>query len=495
MSSKPTSGNIVLRRSGRVVKRTGKYDLAQIENEAPLQGVKSGKKHNPVSKSSALSDMNTTQPSNENCDTAFEQKKGRLVYSIPNSMKSGRRRDPFLSINPGNFNDPIDVDALPSPPPPDRFVGRSVNYYNPFPLQYRPSRPNTPPILLTPNGAQILSGKVSGHQSHDIYKSYVDMRDVPAPPGFLNSCARLTAEIYASRSHSRQPSQDTNILSTYTKEYGIGSDNISVQPYGYHLQRGFPSYPPDYRTHTASYRTPVHGYPIFPVLHEESLRQRAVQFVLDHSRPRPRKRRLSDDPDATSSSEYEGGSEQLKRKVKKSPLIGRVATPPQPSGGTRVSTPSTGISEDNIYDRNSKLAELIEHMQLLTAMLMTYPRAADQEGIREDISMLATVADKRLSSWVSAESDFDEVTRQRLILANTPSSDTFKPADMIAGGTRKSTDQMKNQAKQIAKKQKEDAVRKYLSADSELWGKESRKKMAVEDEDDVSGRDENRSSV
>ncbi|KAL5376169.1 hypothetical protein DPSP01_010635 [Paraphaeosphaeria sporulosa] len=86
-----------------------------------------------------------------------------------------------------------------------------------------------------------------------------------------------------------------------------------------------------------------------------------------------------------------------------------------------VSSPSTGISKDNVFDHNLKLAELVEHTQLLMAMLMTYPRTQDQKGMREDIAMLATVTDKRLASWESAESEYDQDTRQRLTSAATPS--------------------------------------------------------------------------
>ncbi|KAF2442832.1 hypothetical protein P171DRAFT_433225, partial [Karstenula rhodostoma CBS 690.94] len=133
-----------------------------------------------------------------------------------------------------------------------------------------------------------------------------------------------------------------------------------------------------------------------------------------------------------------------------------------------VSTPSTGRSEDNIYDRNLKLAELVDHTHLLTAMLMTYPRSTDQKGMREDIAMLATVANARLASWKSAESEFDRDTRQRLSSAATPSPNMVGPSNTRLDDRKKAAGQVATEGR-MGKRSEGDEVRKYLSAHSEVW--------------------------
>ncbi|KAF1952128.1 hypothetical protein CC80DRAFT_495474 [Byssothecium circinans] len=77
----------------------------------------------------------------------------------------------------GSMKNPIDVDTLKTPSP-HKFVNRPVGYFAPIPLQYRPSRPNLASQLTTPNGAAIISGKVGGHESHDIYKAFIARRKV-----------------------------------------------------------------------------------------------------------------------------------------------------------------------------------------------------------------------------------------------------------------------------------------------------------------------------
>jgi hypothetical protein len=477
--TEPTTGNAP-RRPVRNVKTTAKHGKEPTNNGASLPETKPGENKALQPKSADLPGVDTSRVPHESTKRGMKYTDGGLTNSAGGSITTKGRDNPSLHINPGNINDPIDVDALPSPPP-HRLDSQSATYYTPFPLQYRPSRPNVAPILFTPNGAEILSGKISGHQSHDIYRSYIDLKDVPAPPGFAVSCAKLSAEVSAGRSHSGKPAPFPYVHPAYANEYGHRHGDMVSQPYATPLQRNYQSYPHDYRARTASYHTPVHGYPIFPVLNEEHLRQRAVQFVLDRARPRRRKRRLSDDPDETSGSEYGDADEQPKKKTKTSPLEERCTTPSQPSDEVVVSTPSTGISEDNIFDRNLKLSELVEHTQLLTAMLMTYPRSADQKGMREDIAMLATVTDKRLASWDSAEGEFDRDTRQRFTSAVTPSQNRSVPASDVFDKRGKDARPMLTEDEQTRKRSKEDEVRRYLSAGSKIWDNKMTQEKAAEE--------------
>jgi hypothetical protein len=475
------------RRSVRNVKITAKHGKKPKNNGASLQETESGEKKAPQSKSTDVPGMVTSRPPHNFTKKSMRYADGGPTNNAGGSITTERRGNLSLHIDPGNIDDPIDVDALPSPPP-HQLVSRSANYYAPFPLQYRPSRPNMPPTLYTPNGAEILSGKVSGHQSHDIYRNYIDLRDTPAPPGFAISCAKLSAEVSAGRSHLGKTTLFPHIHPTDANEYGYRHGHMVSQPYATPLQRSYQSYPHDYKDRTVSYYTPVHGYPVFPVLDEGHLRQRAVQFVLDHARPRRRKRRLSDDPDETSGSEYEDADERPKKKTRTSPLEEPCTTPSQPSDEVVVSTPSTGISEDNLFDRNLKLSELVEHTQLLSAMLMTYPRSADQKGMREDIGMLATVTNKRLASWDSAEGEFDRDTRQRFMSAVAPSPNRCGPPCDVLDKRGKDARPMSTEEEQTRKRSKEDEVRKYLSAGCTIWDKNITQEKAM-GEDGVSGEE------
>ncbi|KAL1598674.1 hypothetical protein SLS60_007814 [Paraconiothyrium brasiliense] len=208
-----------------------------------------------------------------------------------------------------------------------------------------------------------------------------------------------------------------------------------------------------------------------------------VQLVLDHSRPHSCKRRLSDDPDETSSSEYEDTDERPMKKAKSSSFAKGSVTPTQPLDEVIVSTPSTGISEDHIFDRKLQLAELIEHTKLLTAMLMTYPRSSDIKGMREDIAMLATVTDKRLASWVSAESDFERDTRQRLASAATPSPNIRGSLGALIDRRKEDSVQRAKEEESTGKRPEADVIRRYLSVNSKLWGNNnsSRKEKTMED--------------
>ncbi|KAL5408471.1 hypothetical protein PMIN03_006553 [Paraphaeosphaeria minitans] len=473
------------RRSDRVVTKTAKQGKDLSGSGALVPQAKPPKRLLPV-KFSASRRLGTPPPPHEFARRVAGHADGRLPSNAGGSIPTERRGDSLLQIKPGNINDPIDVDSLPSPPP-HLWVNRPANYYAPFPLHYRPSRPHVSPTLFAPTETEKHSGKVSSHQSHDIYRNYIDLRDAPAPPGFAISCAKLSAEVSASTPNSGGSIPFPHMHSADMNGYGHAHGGIVGLPYASSLHSRYQSYPHDYRAHTNSYYTPLHGCPIFPVLDEEHLRHRAVQFVLDHSRPRTRKRRLSDDPDETSGSENEDAHGQSKKKSKISPLTERPTNLSQPSDETMVSTPSTGKSKDNMFDRNLKLAELVEHTQLLTAMLMTYPRSQDQKSMREDIAMLATVNDQRLASWEAAEIEFDRDTRQRLTSAATPSPS-------MHGLSKATLDEGKKAAGQVGaeggikKRPEEDELRKYLSASSAVWDNIGRE--TIGEKDGVSGAKE-----
>lgn len=442
---------------------TAKYGKQSIGSEELLLPDTNSRKTFLPAKLRGLSTDDSPPSSHRFARKTKRPVRGNLPDNSGGTIATVGGRGSLSHISLGDISDPIDVDALPSLPH-HQLVDRPASYYAPFPLQYRPSRPNVPPMGTMPDKTEILNGKVYGHQSHEIYKNYVGSKHISAQWGFAHP-----------------PGSDPFLHTRSAYNHG----GAYSPPYAASLQRQFQGYPHDYRPHTNSYHTPLHSHPVFPVLDEKHLRQRAVQLVLDHSRPRTRKRRLSDDPDETSSSEYEETHEQSRKRTKISPLPERSTTPTQPSDGPMAGTPSTGSSEVNIFDRNSKLAELVEHTQLLTAMLMTYPRSEDQKKMREDVAMLATVTEKRLASWESAEAEFARDTRQRLSSAATPSPN-------VPGSPKRSLGKTKVAAGQGSmdgsiRKRRDDEVRRFLSTESEIWGEVGREKVTERDKSMESG--------
>ena len=473
-----------VRRSLRVSERLTDHGSPGSSDETTLSGKKQTDKKTPPSKSksSCLVVRMPEVATNPLIDHAHKEKHPR--FESFKDMSKGVNAP--SQINTGNIDEPIDVDSLPSPPPPHSFANRSTSFHGPLPLKYKLPRPRIQPALLTPNGARILAGRISGPKSHAVYRGYIERRNAPAPPGFTDSCVKLNAEILAAAGPSKGLAPVASMYPTNT----CGKNNTSGIPdgqmYASPLQMPYEKYPHNYRTHTYSRHTPIHGYPMYPVLDEKHLRKRAVQFFLDKSRLHSRKRRLSDDPDATSDSEYQDNGQSRKKKPK---ICERPKTPDQQLNEAMASTPSTGTSEKNMFDRNQKLDELIEHTQLLAAMLINYPRSSDPKGLREDIEMMGTVTQKHLASWVSAEKSFELDTHIRLALA-----DAWLPSDAELMAERDArmdvTTCIATGAAEVQKKPQDDEVKRYMLAKSEDGDDETRCMSAEsEDGDDETRRD------
>lgn len=412
------------------------------------------------------------------------QDRASLLGSTSTPFIEAERYPSTMQKESGSARNPIDVDML-QPSSPHQFATRPDSYYAPIPLQYRPSRPKSKPQLVTPNGAVVLSGKVSGHQSHDIYKMLSARRDLPAPVGLKEACTRPPFNSGAAR--KAQPilsgASDRRVRED---QFGkVTASDTGSAPLIYYEKS-----PYVYGPNTASHRTPLNGYPIFPNQHEELLRKKAVQYVLDHSRPRPRKRRLPDDPDATSGSEYEEATETRKTRSKSCAN----GTHTNMSETSEPSTPTTGVSEENIYDRGLRLAEMVEHTQLLTALFMAYQCSPDHKGLREDIAMLASVTNRRLDAWITTEKHFDLETRKRRRIfspVTTPSPSDEDIAELPTRNSRAIGSHIRKKSEVIVlneqmiqrhlekqeKRTREDEVRRYISADSAVWKHEKTKDM------------------
>jgi hypothetical protein len=367
-------------------------------------------------------------------------------------------------VKSGSANNPIEIDTIETPYPP-KSHNRPSTYFAPLPLQYRPSRPKLLPGHDTPNGAAVLSGEVGSHQTHAIYQMLAARDDVPkklnpnsVKPQIGPAVSQPGRHAAAPRSQARHNYHQVHAQPVYQTH----SPNVPLHPSRSH------------NTYTTFYQTPNNGYAIFPKQDEVMLRKRAVQYVLDHARPRSRKRRLSDDPDVTSSSEYEDASRATKRTRKET------RAPEKTPDASATNTPSSGASEENMFDRNLRLTEMVEHAQLMASLLMAYPYSADQKGMREDIAMLMTVTEKRLQTWLSAEHELDLEFRKWMASSMTSPTPSLRELftkntmpDAHARSQSKITvsieDITRGERRVQQEREKEEELRRYLSADSSVW--------------------------
>lgn len=379
-------------------------------------------------------------------------------------------KDSAPKSDTGLADDPIDVDALPSPPPqaPHRFVNLSAGYYQPIPLPYKPSRAKLPGKLYTPNGAQILAGKVSGHQSDAVYMRYMNSKNAPAPPGFSSNCAKLSADLYNGRNLSGRLGPSVEKHPGHSFEHGYVSGPQAGQQYAISCKQ--------VSINPCSHMIEKRTVPVFPLLDEEHLRQRTMQFVLNDSRRKPHEHRFFEDVDETSSWEHEEMAKLPKKRKRRSSSTDDPATPIQQSDEISANTPSTGASEENMFDRSLELTDLVEHTKLLNEMLVAYARSGDQKGMRRDIAMLATVAEKRLAMWISGENKVYKDTQQRINSAATPFPNTGNLDDGM-----KRVAELAREAAEEQEKHKDDPIRDYLASDSKFWADKMDQEGAVVD--------------
>lgn len=418
----------------------------------------------------------------------------RWLNTTPSTWSETSRSKP--SATSGSSTNPIDVDTLRDLSP-QKLLGRRNGYREPPQRQDWPSRQKLVPRLGTPNGATIQPHLATGPGSHDVHKVPTTRMVVPAPPGFVNarSCP-ATDTVSQTWASNQSPRQQTAYQHRFTNVPAIYPMHL-----GYQTQR---SYQYTVVPNTQTSHSPINGYPVYPIqnLEQNNIRKRAVQYALDYSRPHPQKRPLPEDPDETSSSEYKDSQKSKKysarrpltlalpEKLRNQTLLldTNEPTPEKTPDLESFSTPSTGVSEENMFDRNLNLTDMVEHARLLTALLMAYPYSDDQKGLREDIEMLASVADKRLSTWLSEERNLE--LQYRKLRPESSSTEPITATDPVMGVAHAGnagdlgshararskvivlTEEMISKEKEALEKRKRDEeVRRYLSADSDLWDK------------------------
>lgn len=317
-------------------------------------------------------------------------------------------------VPPGSSHNPIVV-LEDSPPPkvrpqtrdykrvePHRFQSRHSKLYT-----YKPSRPALVP--KTANGNTF-----TGHQSHDIYRMHTAKMATPA----------------------WEPIGQQGI--SFEMQYPMSAQYLTPRPNASYC-------PPQPHVQHYTHNTPTYPQSMtIPLPTEEQIRKKALQYVREHSRLSPRKRKIAEDPDETSDSE----SEEIDLEVTLSP-------------DDRVQVLPKGSSYDVLPNPSFQLTTLIEHASLLTSFLRVYPQSADQRGLREDIAMLASVQNQQLADWLNFEvqQSQDEKTMHTPRLTISSDEPTNLPARL--------TDQ--GQAEAEKRKTQDEEIRALLSADAKLW--------------------------
>ncbi|KAF2874011.1 hypothetical protein BDV95DRAFT_319599 [Massariosphaeria phaeospora] len=401
----------------------------------------------------------------------------------------------------GSAANPIDLETLRSPPakilrpPVHQFASRrfpvkraiygpSTHQLPPLPPAYKPSRPQR--VVRPPDGNTSV---FTGHHSHDLYKmlaaklaaknalpwgptSYLDKTHSTYPsPGSQKNLAvpsdphpKRDSTQYVPIALKPQP-QPQPLLGAYGQpvapapvpamKHGPAPYQYRSMPSGYmppgHMSAG-PIPPQPYYLNTV----PPTYYP-----NETALRNKALQYVREATRPRPRKRAIFEDPDATSGSEDEGDD---------AALLSRSHISSDPA--TITSTKRAHNDED----RRLALTELISHTSLLTSLLSLYPHSASQPDLREDIAMLQPVINQRVQNWLTAENVTPTTTtttkapttplprtakRPRLITHPYPSPAPLKPKPPPAIVVLT--------PEEVARQKLDDDMRKYISSENEIW--------------------------
>ena len=304
---------------------------------------------------------------------------------------------------------------------------------------YPPTRP-----VLAPQPA--IGSTFTGHKSHDIYRM-------------------MNAKMAAESGRSAKETYSYRGFGNYGQPLEV-RDPMSAQYHGRYPTAMNQQQSPliQYYDH---YAPQLNVYPKAPTQDEETLRKKAVQYIREFSRPSPRKRRLSDaDPDETSCSDSES---QPPAKPTRSPLFNST---PHTNLLSQESSPFISIAKPHSakstnfhhHDSNIAVTQLTEHTSLLTSLLQIYPYSSDQKGLREDIAMLVSVQNQRVTEWMNAESESAYRSSKRRRRSNTDSAISVS-SQCGARVVQSAEDQQRLEQE---RGQDED-MRRVLSATANIW--------------------------
>ncbi|KAK1907078.1 hypothetical protein P3342_006266 [Pyrenophora teres f. teres] len=363
------------------------------------------------------SSQNTSQP--------FGFARQALLYSPPKLAPK-----PSVDMS-GSCHDPIIVEETLSPPRPIARLPKRKHRHSrkkiPEPHQFMgkgyKDLYNYGVARLDIAAMPAHGSTFTGHQSHDIYRMM--HAKISAAPEFSPNAARARNAPNAS-SESQYP-RSAHVLTQQHDQSKYQSPY--VQPY--------------------VYPTPMIHYPTTPFQNENMLRDKAAQYIREFSGALRHKKMLSDvGPVRVSAQEGEQTMVDDRHSWSK-PLLQRNIIPP--------SIPQTGAHSSihqNVH-RGVNIHHLTESTSLITSLLQTYPSSSNQRGIREDISIMASLQHQHIIEWLKAESQHSPKRRK------SNNNESAVPIDSRTRGTRTLKTRVEN---------KEDtALRSVFSANADIW--------------------------
>lgn len=327
-------------------------------------------------------------------------------------------------VMPGSLHNPILV-AEDSPPRKARLMKRQKPI-EPHKFQDRHNMlytANPPRPALAP---KLVGGNTfTGHESQDMYRMRTAKTVQP-----------IWRPIRAQRIEKGLP---------FERQCPMSAQHLATQ-----MDIGYPQTRPGPQYYAQPRLCPQNETPL--PMSEEELRTKAAQYIRECSRLSPRTGSRVADSDKTDKSEPERVNEDLPFLTRKSHLTKTF------SGSTRSKQSRVTV----LSDSHLRLTPPIEHTWLLASLLQAYPQSADQNGLREDISMLVFVNNKHMADWL----DFEAEQSQRLEISHNPRwsrSTTFPTQPFTPCFTSKELAEME------IKKRQDDEIRSLLSANADLW--------------------------
>ncbi|KAI0583734.1 hypothetical protein Alg215_03462 [Pyrenophora tritici-repentis] len=379
--------------------------------------------------------LSLTSPSTGNVPEEIPSSKSLIPSEPPGlSEKAISYSPPKLAPKPlvnmsGSCHNPIIVEETLSPPRPivrapkrkHRHGGKKIPEPHQFMGKGYKDLYNYGVARLDITAMPAHGSTFTGHKNHDIYRMM--HAKISAAPDFRPNAAR--AHHTPNASSESQHLRPAHILTQQHDQSKYQSPY--TQPY--------------------VYPTPMICYPATPLQSENMLRDKAAQYVREFSGASKHKRMLSD-VGSVRISDQEGEQRMINDQHSK-PLLQYSIIPP--------STPqiSAHRSIHQTVHRGINIHHLAENTSLITSLLQTYPSSSNQGGLREDISILASLQHQHITEWLKAESQHSPKRRK-----NNTDASAFTPDNRKRKTTTLET--------RVANKE-DTALRRVFSAGADMW--------------------------
>jgi hypothetical protein len=385
------------------------------------------------SSTGGMEDLSLTSPSISNLPCTPRRTRTEIPDADPDrTLSSALRRLRSMpgTTGKGSAYNPIDLEEYsprrnPVPVPPRKHKSRQPNMFG---EQHRKGFAYLPPrAALAPMPA---NGRVfTGHKEYDIYrmmnaKAAAEGWTVPPPPA----------------PHTPVPVSHAYAPSAYGQsEYGVPFEvQYPMSAQCFPLQAQHPQHDPN-----IVYQSPYAQYHTYTGVSlagdsEDTLRNKALQLVREHSRPKPHAKLLSSDPDETSASETDTNTSQRLRK-RKLP----------------------------VFRDTDLIAPLAAQTSLLTSLLQIYPKSTDQRGLRADIALLVSVQNERVAEWMGQE--VREARKRRRSGTDSGISVSGEGIEMVRAREAVADLLERERMEREKEKERDDQVRGLLSAGAGMW--------------------------